>query len=159
MQIRKFDQNNTAELNQVYRIQIAAYTVEAAIIGAEVFPPLHGTRNELRDSREEGFVYLIDEVVVGAVFLEMTASSVLIAKLIVEPVFFRRGIAKALIRYCLELYPETAFEVGTGSANFPALALYRSFGFRIFEDKLLEDGIRISRLRRESGSGIDVVLD
>lgn len=158
MQIRKFDQNNTAELNQVYRVQVAAYTVEADIIGAVTFPPLHGTLQELRDSKDEAYLYLVDEVAVGAIFLEMTSSSVLISKLIVEPDFFRRGIAKALIRYSLELYPETDFEVGTGSANFPALELYLSFGFRVVEETSLEGNIIISRLQRPAGSGIDVVI-
>ena len=158
MQIRKFDQNNTAELKQVYSVQIAAYNVEAEIIGAEPFPPLHGTLQELRDSRDESYVYLVDDVAVGAIFLEMTATSVLISKLIVLPDFFRRGIARTLISHCLKLYPETDFEVGTGSGNFPALELYRSFGFRIFEEALLEENIRICRLQLPAGSGIDVVL-
>lgn len=159
MQIRKFDQNNPEERAQVYKVQIAAYTVEAAIIGAKAFPPLHGTLDELLASRDEAYVYLLGSDVVGAIFLEMTASSVLISKLIVKPDFFRQGIASSLISYSLILYPDTGFEVGTGSANFPALALYRSFGFRITEERLLEDDISISRLQRPSGSGIDVVIN
>ena len=158
MQIRKFDQNNKAELKQVYSVQIAAYTVEADIVGAETFPPLHGTLQELRDSRDESYVYLVDDVAIGAIFLEMTATSVLISKLIVLPNFFRRGVARTLISHCLKLYPDTDFEVGTGSGNFPALELYRSFGFRIFEEALLEENIRICRLQLPAGSGIDVVL-
>ena len=158
MQIRKFDQNNKAELKQVYSVQIAAYTVEADIVGAETFPPLHGTLQELRDSRDESYVYLVDDVAIGAIFLEMTATSVLISKLIVLPNFFRRGVARTLISHCLKLYPDTDFEVGTGSGNFPALELYRSFGFRIFEEALLEENIRICRLRLPARSGIDVVL-
>ena len=158
MQIRKFDQNNKAELKQVYSVQIAAYTVEADIVGAETFPPLHGTLQELRDSRDESYVYLVDDVAIGAIFLEMTATSVLISKLIVLPNFFRRGVARTLISHCLKLYPDTDFEVGTGSGNFPALELYRSFGFRIFEEALLEENIRICRLRLPAHSGIDVVL-
>lgn len=158
MPIRKFDHNNTAELKRVYAIQIAAYTVEADIIGAKTFPPLHGTLKELRNSRDESYVYLVDEVAVGAIFLEMTPTSVLISKLIVLPDFFRKGIARTLIRHCLNLYPETDFEVGTGVGNFPALELYRSFGFRIYEEALLEENILICRLRRPAASGIDVVL-
>lgn len=158
MPIRKFNQTNPAELNQVYKVQIAAYAVEAQVIGAETFPPLHGTIQELHDSRDEAYVYLIDDLVVGAIFLEMTASSVLISKLIVMPDFFRRGIARSLISFGLALYPETDFEVGTGSANFPALTLYRSFGFRIVEERILEENIQISRMHRPSGCGINVVL-
>ena len=158
MQIRKFDQQNTAELNQVYAIQKAAYRVEAEIIGALVFPPLHGTRQELANSKDEGFVCLHDNRPSGAIFLEMTTDSVLISKLIVTPEFFRRGIAKALISHCLALYPVAAFEVGTGSANYPALQLYRSFGFRIFEETTVEENIMICRLQRLAGTGIDVVL-
>ena len=123
------------------------------MLGAETFPPLHGTLQELHDSRDESYVYLVDEVAVGAIFLEMTATSVLISKLIVLPDFFRRGIARTLISHCLQLYPQTDFEVGTGSGNFPALDLYRSFGFRIFEEALLEENILICRLRLPAAMG------
>ena len=159
MLIRKFDQQSTQELNQVYEIQIAAYRAEAKIIGAIVFPPLHGTRQELADSRDESFVSLQDNRPTGAIFLEMMASSVLISKLIVAPEFFRRGIAKKLISHCLTLYPQADFEVGTGSANYPALQLYRSFGFRIFEEATVEENIRICRLQRPSATGTDVVIN
>ena len=159
MLIRKFNQQNTSELNQVYRIQQAAYRVEASVIGADVFPPLHGTLQELLNSRDEAYVYELNKIPVGAIFLEMAASSVLISKLIVKPEYFRRGIARALINYCLTLYPETEFEVGTGSANFPALELYRSFGFRIFEETVLEENIRICRLQRSPATGTDVVIN
>jgi ribosomal protein S18 acetylase RimI-like enzyme len=87
--------------------------------------------------------------IVGAVSIEKLDDSILISKLVVDPTFFRRGVAKALIAHCLQSYPKQHFQVGTGADNQPALRLYQSLGFKIFATEAIEHNLNIIRLRRE----------
>lgn len=159
MQIRGFNKQNEIELNQVFQIQIAAYTVEAQLLGAADFPPLHGTRKELFESNDESFLYFKGQQPIGAIFLEKKSEFILVSKLIVCPAFFRQGVASSLLAHCLNLYPESEFQVSTGIENNPALQLYRTFGFRIFEEYLFDGQFKLCKLQRNISSGINVDID
>jgi ribosomal protein S18 acetylase RimI-like enzyme len=151
-QIRFADLNNKAELNQIFHIQQAAYAIEAKILELETeeFLPLRESLTELQSTSDEVWVYHLDDVIAGAIFLEKSEERILISKLIVDPKLFRRGIGKALVWHCLELYPESEFHVGTGSANHPAIDLYLSCNFKIFMEEMVEPNLKIVKLKRPS---------
>jgi RimJ/RimL family protein N-acetyltransferase len=146
--IRPIDKQNRVELENIFQLQQRAYEVEAKILRAKSFPPLKETIDDLKNSKDEGFVYIVGSVPVGAIFLEESESYKLISKLVIEPEFFRKGHARALVRHVLGLYPSAEFQVGTGAANDPALNLYKSLGFQIFSERMVEGNLKVVKLQR-----------
>ena len=51
--------------------------------------------------------------------------------LVVDPNYFRRGIASKLIDFVLNHYEVNMFTVETGKDNGPARKLYEGFGFEL----------------------------
>jgi ribosomal protein S18 acetylase RimI-like enzyme len=150
MQIRNLDRQSRSELRQIFQMQMDAYKIEAKILGVESLPPLDETFEEFEKLTDEGFVCLVDAALVGAVFLEKSTASILISRLAVDPHFFRRGIARHLIEHCLAEYPNLEFRAGTGAENYPALNLYRSFGFEVCEEIVVKGDLKFSKLHRPS---------
>lgn len=129
-------------------MQLDAYKIEAKILGVDTLPPLNETFQEFELSTDEGFVCLEGAALIGAVFLERSIASILITKLAVDPLFFRKGAARRLIEHCLAAYSNSEFHVNTGAANYPALELYRSFGFEVITETIVEGSLKVSRLQR-----------
>jgi ribosomal protein S18 acetylase RimI-like enzyme len=154
MQIRRANMKNKTEVGCLFRIQQAAYSIEAEILGLKpnAFFPLRETVEELQHSSDEVWVYLLDDVVTGAIFLEKSGDCLAISKLVVDPSFFRRGIAKSLVRHCLNLHLNTEFHVGTGALNRPAILLYESFDFKIFHEEIVESNLKIVKLKRPANN-------
>ncbi len=65
-----------------------------------------------------------------------------IQSLVVDPEYFRRGIARALIIFIMEKFDTRKFTVETGKNNSPARSLYEGFGFKLVKTYLAR---RISR--------------
>lgn len=150
MHIRGLEKSNLTEMKRLYQIQQAAYLIEAGLLGLEAhdFFPLKETFSDFKNLIDEIFVCCEDDLIVGSIFLKKTESSILISKLIVDPSFLRRGIAKALVMHCLQLHPQQDFQVGTGADNHPALQLYQTLGFMIFATETVEPNLIFVKLRR-----------
>lgn len=150
MQIRLLDKKNQIEIDRLYQIKQAAYLIEANLLGVrpDLFFPLRETINDLQNSKDEIFVSLRGGAIGGAIFLEKLGASMVISNLVVDPKFFRRGIAKALIEHCLNLYPEQEFQVSTGKLNSPAIQLYNRFNFKTIKEEIVEPNLKIVKLRR-----------
>jgi ribosomal protein S18 acetylase RimI-like enzyme len=151
MQIREFDKNNEAEVKHLFQVQQNAYRIEAHLLGVEPesFYPMKETIEALKSSPDQGFVSVFDGQIVGAIFLEKSGETIIISKLVVDPNFFRRGIAKSLVGHCLDTNPGKVFLVGTGALNLPAIQLYQNFGFKIFKEELVEVNLKFVKLKRQ----------
>lgn len=148
MQIRKLNKYDRSELKRIFQMQKAAYKIESKILHVKSLPPLSETLQDIENSTDEVFIGLIDSLPVGAIFLEKSNNVIIISKLIVAPEYFRQGIAKGLLNYCLTTYPNTNFQVETGVKNNPALQLYRSLRFQVFSETILESNLKILKLER-----------
>ena len=65
-----------------------------------------------------------------------------INSLVVNPKFFRRGIARKLIEFVFNTFDSNLFVVETGLANGPATKLYKKFGFIEVKQWDTDHGIR-----------------
>jgi ribosomal protein S18 acetylase RimI-like enzyme len=71
-----------------------------------------------------------------------------IHRLVVAPRAFRRGIAKGLLDCLDRTFPDRRMIVSTGSANEPALALYRRRGFGEVRRHEVLPGLSVTELDR-----------
>ena len=89
-------------------------------------------------------------VLVGAVAYELTDDSVDISRLIVDPAYARRGHGRALLDHLDQLEPRPVSLVSTGSANTPAVTLYKSRGYTETDQVEVAPGVYVTQLRRVS---------
>lgn len=144
--IRRLDLSDEDTLHRLWRLQRAAYAVEAELIGFDGIP---GLRESLDDLRACGEQFLGTSELTGAVSWTRTEDTVDICRLVVHPDHHRSGIASALLDALDTLEPAGRTIVSTGTANLPALALYLRRGFVTTGTKVIAPGVTLTLLARE----------
>jgi len=134
------------EIRAVFQI---SYKVEAELLGATSFPPLSRPLEEFSTCPNDFVGYYEDHKLVAVVEMKNEASSMHIQSLVVDPAYFRRGIARKLIEFVLQHYPIKQFTVETGKENGPARKLYESFGFELLKTYTAEEGILKVRYQKQ----------
>ncbi|MGY1704689.1 GNAT family N-acetyltransferase [Geodermatophilus sp. SYSU D00697] len=131
MRIERIDPvTDEARARELLAVQVAAYAVEAALIGDDRIPPL---REDLVGLRSAGLSWLGaldgDGRLAGAVAWTEDGALLDVERLVVAPAAARRGIGTALVRALLARADGRPAVVATGRANAPARALYERLGF------------------------------
>jgi ribosomal protein S18 acetylase RimI-like enzyme len=149
----RLDLDDDGVARAVLELQRAAYAVEAELIGSDGIPALTETLDELRDAEEEWLGAHDDDGLAGAIsWRELGDGTIDIHRLVVAPRAFRRGVASVLLDGLDDAFPERSMVVSTGSANEPALALYRRRGFVVVREREVIPGLPITELaRRRAG--------
>jgi ribosomal protein S18 acetylase RimI-like enzyme len=131
---------------QVLKVQIPAYQVEAKIIGMNEIPPLKDTVEKLQSSRESFFGYYLEDILVGVISFQIIEKVLDIHRVVVDPAYFRRGIGRAMITFIFENYKKQVrgFKVQTGSTNMPAIKMYYSLGFKKVEQVMISPMLSLS---------------
>ena len=148
--IRRLDLSDPAVAERLLTIQHAAYAVEAELIGFDGIPPLQEDLAGLMASTEHWLGRYDGAVLVGAVAYELTDDSVDISRLIVDPAYARRGHGRALLDHLDQLEPRPVSLVSTGSANTPAITLYKARGYTEIDQVEVAPGVYVTQLRRVS---------
>lgn len=149
----RLDLSDEDILRQLWELQRAAYAVEAELIGFDGIPPLHESLDELRDRADPGgerFLGVLDTGgLAGAVSWTVDDDGTLdICRLVVHPRAHRSGIATALLDALDALEPAERVTVSTGTANTPALTLYRGRGFVPTGTREIAPGVTVTLLAR-----------
>ena len=133
----------------VLALQREAYAVEAALIGSDGIPALTETLEQLRDAGETWLGVFDATGLCGAVaWQRLDDDTIDICRLIVAPRAFRGGVATALLDELDRRYPSNPMIVSTGSANEPALGLYRRRGFQRVRQREAAPGLMVTELAR-----------
>jgi ribosomal protein S18 acetylase RimI-like enzyme len=148
--IESIDITLQPEALRVLELQRVSYQIEADLIGLSLIPPLRESFEALQSCGEVfhgwfeagrllGFIsHKLEDGTVGNQYVD-------IHRVAVHPNGFRRGIAKQLLEFVLNLEPSaTRAIVQTGSLNVPACKLYLSFGFEILERKEVAPGLELT---------------
>ncbi|MFH8394332.1 GNAT family N-acetyltransferase [Streptomyces sp. NPDC018036] len=140
-------------LRQLWDLQRASYAVEAQLIGFDGIPPLHESLEQLRTC-DESFIGVRDESkLVGAVgWTRLRNGALDICRLVVHPIAHRRGVATALLDALDSIEPAELAVVSTGTANLPAVALYRRRGFVPVCERQIAPGVMVTELERQNTS-------
>jgi ribosomal protein S18 acetylase RimI-like enzyme len=136
-------QNNKIETSKKIRAVFqVSYKVEAKLLKATNFPPLKRPLEDYAISKNMFFGYLKNEELVGVIEIDHNNNYTLIRSLVVDPLFFRQGIARKLMEFTFNTFDSNLFVVETGVENEPASKLYMKFGFIEVKQWNTEHGIR-----------------
>lgn len=152
--IALLDQRNPLIAEQIYQLQQASYTIERDLIEYPDFPPLAVTAQEIQVEPDTFFGYWEGSILAGVLSFTLTPALLDIGRLIVYPLYFRRGIASQLLvaveRYCADGMTLT---VSTAEKNGPAVRLYQKHGYQLTERTVLPDGLVLVRFFKPAASG------
>ena len=149
--ITPLDLTDRTLAERLLQIQHAAYAVEAELIGFDGIPPLQEDLAGLMLSTEHWLGRYDGSTLVGAVAYEFPDDdTVEISRLIVDPAHARRGYGRALLDHLDRLEPRPISLVSTGSANTPAVSLYKSRGYVETNRLEVAPGVFITQFRRGS---------
>lgn len=146
--VAPLDLSDRALATEVHALQRAAYAVEAELIGFDGIPPLHESLDDMLAAGETWLGIRDADGVAGAVSYEKDGDGWTICRLIVAPRAFRRGHGRTLVAAALAAIGDHPVAVSTGSANVPALALYRSMGFTETRRSEVAPGVTKTELAR-----------
>ena len=139
--IQKIEHTISEHSQDIRRVFQVSYKIEAALLGANNFPPLSRPIEAFLNSKNDFIGFYEDGKLVAVVEMKDECDSMHIQSLVVHPDFFRRGIARRLVALVLEHYSVSKFTVETGGKNLPARKLYESFGFRLLKTYTADEGI------------------
>lgn len=138
----------------VLTLQREAYAVEAELIGSDGIPALTETLEELRGAGETWLGCFDDMGLAGAVAWQvLDDGTVDICRLVVTPRAFRGGVATALLDELDSRHRGHPMIVSTGSANEPAVSLYRRRGFHPVRQREAAPGLMVTELARPAIGG------
>ncbi|MBN4085233.1 GNAT family N-acetyltransferase [Flavobacteriaceae bacterium AH-315-B10] len=142
-------ENNDLEISKKIRsVFQVSYKVEAKLLSATNFPPLKRSLENYVKSNTEFFGYLKNEELAGVIEVDHNDNYTHISSLVVDPNFFRQGIARKLMEFVLNTFDTNLFVVETGLENGPATELYKNFDFKEVKQWNTDHGIRKIRFER-----------
>ncbi len=145
--IKLIKHTNIDTAKEIYRIFQVSYPYESKLLGIPTisFPPLMRTSTDIQESTTLFYGYYEGESLAAVMELDANEKYTLIRSLIVDPVFFRRGIGSILVQYAIHYAPNVSkILVETGNANKPAKTLYLKNGF--IEEKVWVTDIGIEKV-------------
>jgi GNAT superfamily N-acetyltransferase len=146
--LRKIDHRNKEIAGELLNLQKESYKVEAQILNYPNLPPLLEPLTELQRCNEIFYGFYQENQLLGAISYEKNIDHYCICRMMVDPNHFKKGIAKRLLNFLLDNIVEQRVVVRTGKDNFPAISLYKKFGFTLSRTWTLKDGLSIVELQR-----------
>lgn len=146
--IQKLDHTNPGISELIRSVFLVSYPYEAELVGADYFPPLHRPLEDFIHCDNDFLGYWVADALAAVMEVDSNTASTHIQSLVVDPRFFRQGIAGKLITYVFDNYTTEQFTVETGLANDPAVLLYKKWGFAEVKRYDTEYGVRKIRFGR-----------
>jgi len=141
------DPTVAAAADRIVEIQLAAYAVEAGLIGFDGIPQLSETAEQVRSRTDLHWHGAFDDdgLLVGLIAWDRENGLTDIDRLAVDPLAARRGHGRRLVR---AVPRDRDTIVSTGSENDPAVRLYLSEGFVVLGRTEIAPEIFTTQFRR-----------
>jgi GNAT superfamily N-acetyltransferase len=142
---------DATSVHAVLALQLAAYRVEAKLLGVEDLPPMLDRPEDLLACGESFLAETTpDGQLAGLLAYAVANHEVELCRLMVDPHRFRGGTASRLLDALEAEVPGwRVMRVTTGSGNLPALALYGKRGFAAVASRPVREGLRLVTLERK----------
>ncbi|HEY5688283.1 MAG TPA: N-acetyltransferase [Yeosuana sp.] len=147
VELQNADLETSNKIRAVFQV---SYAVEAEILKAVDFPPLKRNLESFLSSPNTFYGFLKNEELAAVAEIDHTNKAIHIQSLVVNPEFFRQGIASKMLEFVLNSYDSKLFTVETGVENEPATALYEKFNFKEVKQWDTDHGVRKIRFERKS---------
>jgi ribosomal protein S18 acetylase RimI-like enzyme len=144
--IKKLNIDKREVAAEILEVQIAAYSVEAEIIGYFDLPPLQNTVEMLQKSGETFYGYFAGDRLGGVISFKAENGVIDIHRLFVHPDHFKKGIAQCLMDFVTDGVSELT--VSTASKNTPAINFYKKNGFYKLNDVRVDEQLSLSFFRK-----------
>lgn len=142
--VESLDPTDPSTAQRIVEIQLAAYAVEAELIGFWGIPQLGETADDVTRRVDLTWRGAIDDDTLAGIIAWSHDDEIDIDRLAVDPAFARRGHGRRLIRSV----PDGDTVVSTGKQNAPAMALYTREGFSVTGEVEIADGVFLTQLHR-----------
>ena len=146
--IQRIEHRIKDEAKKIRRIFQISYKIEAQLLGAIKFPPLERPISAFENCANNFFGYYEDGNLVAVIEMKREENSMHIQSLVVDPDYFRRGIARKLILFVLNHFERSQFTVETGKNNSPARKLYEGFDFKLIKTYVADENIEKVRYQK-----------
>ncbi len=140
--IKEFNHTIHKNAHQIWCIFQSSYTIEAKMLKSINFPPLNRTVSQFLISKTKFYAFYNREIICGIIEIDHNDNLTHIQSLVVDPEYFRQGIARKLVAYILSIYNSKIITVETGLKNIPAIKLYKSFNFKEKKQWDTDHGVR-----------------
>jgi ribosomal protein S18 acetylase RimI-like enzyme len=150
--IKQINHQDRHTAKQILDVQIPAYKIEAQIIGFDGIPQLKDTVETIETSTELFIGYIHENQLIAFLSYTKDENGYQICRLVVQPDFFKQGIARKLLKYFMNeiVRPHEKVIVSTGADNVPAINLYKSEGFAFLKNIEVAPNFYISLFERET---------
>lgn len=155
--IKKLDNRDIETSKKIHSVFQVSYRIEADILNAIDFPPLKRPIENFINSKTLFFGYLKNEELAGVIEINHNDEFTHINSLVVDPKFFRQGVARQLIEFVFETFESNLFMVETGLENGPATELYKKFGFKEVKQWDTDHGVRKIRFELRMNDELNTV--
>ncbi|WP_436517449.1 GNAT family N-acetyltransferase [Ekhidna sp. To15] len=149
--IRLINHKIKEEAKQIRQVFQVSYAIEAELLQADDFPPLKRPLENFLNAETTFFGYFEGAELAAVTEVKAEDQILHIHSLVVDPDFFRKGIASKLLEFVFNEFNLKTFTVETGAANGPAIALYEHHGFRIIRQWMTEIGIEKVAFEKQLG--------
>lgn len=146
--IEKLQNNDTEISKKIFSVFQSSYSIEAKLLNASNFPPLKRPLENYINSSTVFFGYFKNQDLAGVIEIDHNDEYTHINSLVVDPKYFRQGIASELIEFVFNKFDSNLFIVETGLANGPATNLYKNFGFKEVKQWDTDHGVRKVKFER-----------
>ena len=148
--IELLDHTDGDVADAIYSLFQESYRAEAELIGANDFPPLRRSSNNIALSNSSFWGRQNLNGLVGIIEIEQEPALLQISSLVVSPRQFRQGIGTSLVTYILSVLKWQQAQVQTATANAPAIRLYQNTGFIEQKRWLSKQGIELVLLSKSN---------
>ena len=146
--IQKLQNDNIEMAKQIRSVFQLSYRVEAKLLKAVDFPPLKRPLEGYLNSNTLFYGNFKNKELAGVIEINDNKDYTYINSLVVDPKFFRQGIANQLMEFLFKTFASNHFFVETGLNNTPATTLYKKFGFKEIKQWDTDHGVRKIKFER-----------
>lgn len=152
--VRLLNHREPAIAQAIRQVLFEAYTVEAALLGVEDFPPLRRTLSSVFKSDNDFAGVFRSDRLAGVIETPPQpdgSAPLSISSLGVDPAFARQGIGTMMLVHAFSRgHPRVL--VSTGALNHPAIKMYEKLGFELIDQHTNRHGIPVVHFERHQTS-------